>query len=104
MIYGKRSDLLAEAHRRIDARPDLYVHKVYGENDAGGTQVLYLTHVDFEKLGLPAVGDQSVPERARTLQHTIYKAFAAPVALYGLMVAVMLRNRRKGDASEEAES
>ncbi len=53
VIYGKRADLLAEAKRRLDENPDAYVPKVYGETEAGGTQVLYLSHVDFEKLGLP---------------------------------------------------
>ncbi|MBI3784732.1 MAG: hydrogenase 2 operon protein HybA [Deltaproteobacteria bacterium] len=104
VIYGKRADLLAEAHRRIAERPDFYVQRVYGEHEVGGTQVLYLTHVDFEKLGLPAYGDDSVPERARSLQHTIYKGFIAPVALYGLLAAVMIRNRKSSGAAEEGES
>ena len=30
----------------------------------------------------------------RTIQHTAYKGFIAPVALYGLLGMVMLRNRR----------
>jgi len=36
--------------------PRAYVPKVYGETEAGGTQVLYLSHVPFEKLGLPTTG------------------------------------------------
>lgn len=101
VIYGKRADLLAEAHRRLEQNPGLYVPKVYGEHEAGGTQVLYLAHVDFEKLGLPAVGDTAVPEAARIVQHTIYKGFVAPAVLYGLLAAVMFRNRKK-DGAESA--
>ncbi|HUI28551.1 MAG TPA: hydrogenase 2 operon protein HybA [Candidatus Kryptonia bacterium] len=103
VIYGKRSDLLAEAHRRLAAHPDRYVPKVYGEFDAGGTQVLYLAHVDFEKLGLPDYGDHGVPETVRNVQHTVYKGFVAPVALYGLLAAVVLRNRNKAGAAESEE-
>jgi formate dehydrogenase beta subunit len=105
VIYGKRADLLAEAHQRLEQNPGRYVPKVYGEHEVGGTQVLYLTHVDFEKLGLPVYGDEPVPKRVRSIQHTIYQGFVAPVALYGLLAAVMLRNRKKtrGVDTEEGE-
>ena len=96
--------LLAEAKRRLDANPDAYVPKVYGETEAGGTQVLYLSHVDFEKLGLPAYGDQGVPHVAYSVQEGIYKGFIAPVALYTALGLVMLRNRKKqGDSGEPGE-
>jgi Fe-S-cluster-containing dehydrogenase component len=97
VIYGKRADLLREAKRRIAAEPDRYVPKVYGETDGGGTQVLYLSHVPFEKLGLPALGERPAPERARSIQHALYRGFVAPVALYGVLGVVMMRNRRKAD-------
>ena len=103
VIYGKRADLLAEAHRRLDQNPGHYLPEVYGEHEAGGTQVLYLAHVNFEKLGLPPYDERSVPERVRSLQHTIYQGFAAPVALYGVLAAVMLRNRKKSGDAEHKE-
>ncbi|HWI62250.1 MAG TPA: 4Fe-4S dicluster domain-containing protein, partial [Symbiobacteriaceae bacterium] len=37
VIFGKRSEMLAEAKKRIAANPDRYVGKVYGEFEAGGT-------------------------------------------------------------------
>lgn len=95
VIFGKREDLLREAHRRLAGNPGGYVQKVYGESDGGGTQCLYISHLPFENLGLPALGEQSTPSFQRTLQHSIYKGFAAPLALYGLLGAVMLRNRGK---------
>ncbi|MFN7951680.1 MAG: hydrogenase 2 operon protein HybA [bacterium] len=94
VIFGLRSELLAEAHKRIEEHPDRYLHHVYGEHEAGGTQVLYLSHVPFEKLGLPAYDDRPVPETVRTVQHSIYRGFVAPVALYASLVGVLLRNRR----------
>jgi Fe-S-cluster-containing dehydrogenase component len=104
VIYGKRTELLAEAKRRLDANPDAYVPKVYGETDLGGTQVLYLSHVEFEKLGLPEYGEQGVPHVAYTVQEGIYKGFIAPVALYTALGLVMLRNRKKGDGPGEGTS
>ena len=99
VIFGKREDLLREAHRRLAASPNMYFQKVYGEHDGGGTQCLYIAHVAFDNLGLPALGEESTPSLQRTIQHSIYKGFAAPVALYGLLGAVMLRNRRKGESA-----
>jgi formate dehydrogenase beta subunit len=106
VIFGKRSELLAEAHRRLEATPERYVPTVYGETDAGGTAVLYLSAVPFEKLGLPELGDHAAPALSETVQHGIYKGFAAPAALYALLAGVMLRNRRKrpeGSAGEKEE-
>ena len=93
VIFGKRSDLLKEAKRRIAESPGRYIPKVYGETEGGGTQVLYLSHVPFERLGLPALGDTPAPQLARSLQHGIYKGFVAPLALYGVLGVVMWRNR-----------
>jgi formate dehydrogenase beta subunit len=103
VIFGTRADLLREAHRRIAEKPDFYINRVYGETEAGGTQVLYLSHVPFEKLGLPSFGDTPVPSTARTIQHGVYKGFIAPVALYGVLAAVMIRNRKEDEASGEEE-
>lgn len=101
VIFGRRSDLLAEAHRRLEATPERYVPKVYGETDAGGTAVLVLSAVPFDRLGLPEIGDDAAPALSETVQHGIYKGFVAPVALYGLLAAVMWRNRRRGESAEE---
>ena len=51
--YGTRDEMLALAHKRIADRPDKYVDHIYGEKEAGGTSVLYLSSVPFEKLGFP---------------------------------------------------
>ena len=98
VIFGKRDDLLADAKKRIADNPGRYVPRVYGETDGGGTQVLYLSAVPFEKLGLPDLGDAPGPAASRTIQHGIYKGFIAPAALYAILGAVVFRNRRHGGA------
>jgi Fe-S-cluster-containing dehydrogenase component len=103
VIYGKRSELLAEAKRRLETNPGAYVPHVYGETEVGGTQVLYLSHVPFEKLGLPAYGPQGVPHTAYAIQEGLYKGFAAPVALYVALGAVLWRNRKKIEGGEEVK-
>jgi hypothetical protein len=80
------------------------VPRIYGESDGGGTQVLYLSHVPFEKLGLPMLDERSTPSVQRTLQHSLYRGFVAPIALYGALAAVMVRNRKHSPGwSEESQ-
>ena len=99
VIFGERTELLKEAKRRIADNPGRYVPTVYGETDGGGTQVLYLSHVPFDKLGLPTLGDEPAPQLARSIQHGVYRGFIAPAALYAALGIVMLRNRRHDDSS-----
>jgi len=101
VIYGKYTDLLDEAHRRLAAEPDKYVPKVYGEHELGGTQVLYLSHVEFEKLGFRFNQERSVPDLQQSVSHGIYKGFVGPVALYALLGAVLFRNRNKSEDAEK---
>lgn len=96
VIFGKYDELLNEAHSRLKAEPNKYVQKVYGEQDLGGTQVLYLSHIPFESLGFRFSGEQPVPEVQQAVTHGIYKGFAAPIALYAVLGAVIFRNRKKG--------
>lgn len=105
VIFGRRSELLAEAKRRIAESPGRYQSTVFGETEGGGTQSLYLApaNVSFQEMGLPDLGDEPTPELARTVQHGIYKGFVAPVALYGLVGLAVWRNRRKSEQAESAE-
>ena len=50
-IFGDRDDLLHEARHRIDDNPDRYVDHIYGATEAGGTSVLYLSGLPFDRLG-----------------------------------------------------
>ena len=104
VIYGRRQELLAEARRRIEKEPGRYVPHVYGETEAGGTQVLYLSHVPFDKLGLPDYGPQGVPHTAYTIQEGLYQGFVAPVVLYGALATVLWRNRAKSGGHGEVKS
>lgn len=97
VVYGKYQDLLKDARARLDGNPDKYVPQIYGERELGGTQVLYLSHVPFEKLGFRFSEEKSVPQTQQAVQHGVYQGFVAPIALYALLGAVMFRNRRSSD-------
>lgn len=47
--FGEREELLEVAKKRVWGEPDRYVHHIYGEREVGGTSVLYLADVAFEK-------------------------------------------------------
>ncbi|MBD3873533.1 MAG: hydrogenase 2 operon protein HybA [Acidobacteria bacterium] len=98
VIFGTYEELLADARQRVADHPERYypagAPQIFGDTEGGGTQVLYLAGVDFEKLGLPKLGDDGVGVQMRAIQHGIYRGFIAPVALYGILGAVLWRNRR----------
>jgi formate dehydrogenase iron-sulfur subunit len=81
--YGTRDDMLKEANRRIAARPDKYVHHVYGEKEAGGTSVLYLSSVPFDKLGFPTLGDEPYPAHSKVALGAVPPAVMIIGALLG---------------------
>jgi formate dehydrogenase iron-sulfur subunit len=51
-LFGERDALVREARSRITANPETYVDRVYGVTEAGGTSVLMLSAVPFERLGM----------------------------------------------------
>ncbi len=103
VTFGKRGELLAEARRRMAARPEAYQAKIYGEADGGGTNVLYLSPVEFRTLGLPVLGTNPAPALSETVQHGIYQGFVAPIALLGALSVVTWRNRKVAEHAPDAK-
>ena len=81
--FGEREEMLEEAHRRMTARPGKYVDHIYGEHEAGGTSVMYISAVPFEKLGFPKVGTKPYPGFSRFALHAVPPAVLAVGALLG---------------------
>jgi len=104
IVTGKVAELKADARRRIAQSPAAYYPEVYGERDAGGTQVLYLAPAAMSphQLGLPDVGDTPVPTLSHAIHGGIYKAGIVPAVLYAAFAYTTWSNRRKGaQAGEE---
>ena len=51
LLFGERDQMLKEAHHWIDSNPDRYLRHVWGEDEFGGTCVLYVSDTDLDKLG-----------------------------------------------------
>ncbi len=101
-VFGERSALLAEAHRRLRANPDTYVQKVYGQKEVGGTSVFYLSSMPFEKLGFSTkVGTEGLPDRTwRVLEKLPDVVLTAGVALSAVY---WITNRREDVRKYEEE-
>jgi formate dehydrogenase iron-sulfur subunit len=99
--FGERDKLVAEAEARIANDPTKYVNHVYGKQEAGGTAILYLSHVPFERLGLPTLGTQPAPALSETV--AIYGTPTA-LATVGVVLATIywITSRRAERMSKPA--
>jgi Fe-S-cluster-containing dehydrogenase component len=97
LAFGKRADLLREAHKRIADAPEQYVDHVYGEREAGGTSWLYLAGVPFEQLGFPAgVGETPYPDLTAPFLYSVPMVLTlAPTLMVGVARAM------RGDGEDE---
>ncbi len=123
-LFGKTSDLLAEAKRRLALKPGAmavfprgnisggkdqsyenvvgnYQQHVYGEKEYGGTQVLKLSGVPFEKVGMPNLPPEAAAAHSETIQHALYGGLMMPLAVLGAMTYVAKRNVVHHDDDEE---
>ena len=99
VIFGTRVDLLARAKERIAVTPGKYFEdRVYGEHEAGGTQVLYLSGVPFDKIGLPKLGSTSLGHYATKVTSVLYKWLAGPLLVAGVLGSVIKRNWDRHEA------
>ena len=80
--------------------PDRYVDHIYGEKEAGGTGVLYLSAIPFAELGFPEVPHHKMSQDAERVMKVI------PWWVAGLGVVLTgtyaLTERRKRIAAELA--
>ena len=100
VVFGGRQELLDEARRRIEGEPDRYLDHIYGEHEAGGTQVLVLSAVPFAMLSLPELGNEPQAMLAETIQQGIYKGFLAPMVVYAILAGSVWRNRQLAKGGE----
>jgi Fe-S-cluster-containing dehydrogenase component len=117
-IYGNVLDLLKEAKRRmslttgqmayyplrridssdkVQRKVTLYNNHIYGAREDGGTQVLMLANVPFDKLGLPQLPVESIASRTETLFHTLYKGMIFPYFLLGAVFYMVYKNTTNRD-------
>jgi Fe-S-cluster-containing dehydrogenase component len=124
-LYGKTSDLLAEAKRRLALKPGSvtvyprgklggvdqsyegpvgnYIQHVYGEKEYGGTQVLKLSAVNFQKVGLPDLPEYSSASISEGIQHSLYGGLVMPIAVLGVLSVIAKRNIKTDDDEDQGD-
>jgi Fe-S-cluster-containing dehydrogenase component len=126
-LFGPVKELTQEIERRVAAAPGTpyefprgkigenrppnaaaiphYVKGVYGEHEAGGTQVRYLAGIPFAKLGLPTVGKESPAAISEGMQHALYQWLIAPiVAFLGFAFLARRNMAARSHADDEPQS
>jgi len=82
-----------------------YIDHVYGEKELGGTQIMYMSAVPFDKLGLPTnVPDYGFTTISEGIQHTLYKWMIAPAVLLAGITFITNRNTRKQKEKNEHDA
>ncbi len=101
-VFGNRDEMIAEAWNRIRSDSS-YVPRIYGLEEAGGTCVLFVSDVPFEKLGLKAAptGNQPMP----TLTASALGDSPKVVIMGGTILSALywVTQRRREVALAEAE-
>jgi formate dehydrogenase iron-sulfur subunit len=99
--FGEREEMLKEARSRISGQPGKYVDHIYGEEEAGGTSVVYLSSVPFAKLGFPDVDKKPYPAISRIAIHAVPPAVIALGALLGGVYAFLKRRAAASGTSPD---
>ena len=74
-----------------------YLPRIYGDHELGGTQVLKISAVPMEKLGMPELPERSFASISETLQHSLYGWLAFPAVVLGGLVIAAKRTSRPDD-------
>ncbi len=100
MTFGKRESIINVARKRLKENPGKYINYLYGDKEVGGTSWLYISAVPFEDVNLPTLPDEPSPKLSETLQHSLFSYLWSPIALYGVLGAVMYKTNRNKDESK----
>lgn len=99
LTFGRRSDLINVARRRIMNNPGLYTDHIYGEHEMGGANWLYLSPVPHVELGQPELSKTPAPELTSGALGAVAMVTGIwPVLLGG---AFFISKRRTRTADEE---
>jgi ferredoxin len=99
--FGKRSDLLNIARKRIADNPDQYVKHIYGEREAGGTSWMYLAGVPFNEIGFKTdVGEEPYPSLTTSFLYGVPMVLTLAPALFLAMSKA--GERREPESTDEA--
>ncbi|MDP8206907.1 MAG: 4Fe-4S dicluster domain-containing protein [Candidatus Electryonea clarkiae] len=102
LTFGERNALLHEAHQRIKNKPNLYINRVFGEEEYGGTSVIYISDVDLCELGFPERDTAPITDITEPLIHkTPLIGMTAMGSMLGLNWIIKRRMEQSGNNENE---
>jgi len=103
LVFGERETLLKKAKAMIQAAPTTYQQHVWGEDEFGGTSVLYVSDTSLTSLGWPENAAEPIPALTDPLIHkTPFIGMGVGLGLIGLNWIVR-RRMKLADPSEPDE-
>lgn len=103
--YGSRADMIEKAERRLATKPTLYINKIYGLQEAGGTSVLYLTAQPFDELGFKHVTKRRLPSltwAALRFVPAVFLTMGGSLTFISWLTQRKDRIRKEGEAKKAA--
>ncbi len=101
LTFGTRSELIAEARKRIAENPKDYVEEIYGEYVAGGTGFLHIGPVPFKEIGMNTkLQNSSYPALTKGFLYSVPAVF---VLLPSLLLGIHEATKNKQAKDEEDE-
>jgi len=102
--FGDRDELLARAHRILADQPDRYLPHVWGEDEFGGTSVLYISDVDLTAAGWPGPETESIPSLTEPLiAKTPFIGLGVMASLLGINWVIRRRMELAGEGPGGSE-
>jgi len=102
MFFGSLDDGAKEAEKRLKDNPGGYVNHIYGKDEAGGTQWMYLSAIPFEQLGVrTSIPGVKLPDLTWNMLGSIPAKVGALVV--GLSLIAAFRNRGASEKSQGKE-
>ena len=97
--YDSPTGKIGGPDQSYEAPVGKYLQHVYGETEYGGTQVLKLSAVTFEKVGMPDLKPNSSAALSETIQHSLYGGMVMPIAVLGVLGFIAKKNVHDDDDS-----
>ncbi len=105
LTFGKRTDLIKMARKRIMDNPKNYIDHIYGEREVGGTSWMYLSAVPFDKYGLPGnLPKKPLIELQEGFLSSVPVIFTTFPAIFGMLYAALHKKEKKEDPAQKAGS
>lgn len=93
--FGTRNEMLVQARALIETNPGRYIDHIYGEHEAGGTSMLYLSDIPFSAMGFPVLGSQPIPHYAESVMKATPVVAATVASLATAMYWLAKRREMK---------